>query len=66
MLKDNLSVRFAENDTVIPNFELKFPKADTDIYSIENSVTVNLAGRFLQRLNINMENVESILGEKVD
>ena len=41
-LQEGFSVRFAENGTAEPNFELKFPKKDTDYYSIEHPIKVIL------------------------
>jgi hypothetical protein len=45
MLKEGSSVRFAEKNTTEPNFELKFPKRETDYYSMENSVKVIVSER---------------------
>ena len=45
ILDEGSSVRFAENSTVEPNFELKFTKRDTDFYSLDNSITVVLSDR---------------------
>lgn len=42
MLNDGLAIRIAENGKVIPNFELKFPKKDTDFFSLNNSIKVIL------------------------
>jgi len=42
MLKDNLSVRIAEKDKVIPNIEMKFPKKDTDFLSLNQPLQVEL------------------------
>lgn len=42
MLEDRLSIRFAEQDKVIPNFELKFVKDPLDRYALLNKVTVLL------------------------
>lgn len=42
MLENGFSVRFAEKNTVTPNFEVKFPKADTDTYSLKNPLRVTL------------------------
>ncbi len=43
LLKEGSSVRFAENDTTEPNFEIKFPKRETDYYSMDNSLKVVVA-----------------------
>lgn len=42
MLQDNLSVRIAEKDKVIPNIEMKFPKKDTDFLSLNQPLQVEL------------------------
>lgn len=42
MLQDNLSVRIAERDKVIPNIEMKFPKKDTDLLSLNQPLRVEL------------------------
>ncbi len=39
-LNEGFSVRFAEVGEIEPNFELKFPKKDTDYYSLNNRVKV--------------------------
>ena len=40
MLEDNLAIRIAEKEKAIPNFELKFPKKDTDFFSLDNPIEV--------------------------
>lgn len=40
MLEEKLGIRIAEEDTIIPNIELKFLKDDFDKYSIEKRVEV--------------------------
>lgn len=45
-LKEGLSVRFAEKGKVEPNFELKFPKKDTDYYSMDNRVKVIINNKY--------------------
>lgn len=42
MLKDNLAIRIAEKGKAIPNFELKFPRKDTDFFSLDNPIKVVL------------------------
>jgi len=42
-LKDNLAVRFAKNDTMIPNIEMKWIKSDFDRIALENTIDVNLS-----------------------
>ncbi len=44
-LNEGLSVRFAETDTTEPNFELKFPKRDTDYYSMSYPVKTVVNGK---------------------
>lgn len=43
ILNEGSSVRFAEQDTTEPNFEIKFPKKDTDYYSMNNPLKVVVA-----------------------
>lgn len=40
MLEEGLGIRIAEEDTIIPNIELKFSKDDFDTYSLDNRLTV--------------------------
>lgn len=40
MLEDRLSIRFAEQDKVIPNFEIKFIKDPLDRYALLNTITI--------------------------
>jgi hypothetical protein len=40
MLVDNLGIRIARENTVIPNIELKFVKDDFDRYSLDNKLRV--------------------------
>jgi hypothetical protein len=42
-LKNNLAVRFAKNDTIIPNIEMKWIKSDFDRFALENTIDVNLS-----------------------
>jgi len=44
MLRDNLAIRIAKEGKAVPNFELKFPKKDTDFFSLNNPVKVILNG----------------------
>ncbi len=46
ILKEGSSVRFAKNGTIEPNFEIKFPKRDTDYYSLENPIRVIINGKY--------------------
>ena len=43
-LKDNLAVRFAKNDTLIPNIEMKWIKSDFDKIALEKTIDVILSG----------------------
>ncbi|MBI4173413.1 MAG: hypothetical protein HY519_01715 [Candidatus Aenigmarchaeota archaeon] len=43
MLTDGLAIRIAKQGKWQPNFEIKFPKRDTDFYSLEHRVEVKLA-----------------------
>jgi hypothetical protein len=40
MLEDGLAIRIAKKNTVIPNFEIKFAKKDTDFISLEKPLKV--------------------------
>ena len=42
MLRDNLAIRIAKKGKAVPNFELKFPKNDTDFFSLNNPIKVIL------------------------
>lgn len=42
LLEDNLAIRFAKKDTVIPNFEIKFIKDKYSKYSLDNKMKVIL------------------------
>src|SRR3989338_4893669 len=42
MLKDNLAIRIAKKGKAIQNFEVKFPKKDTDFFSLNNPIKVIL------------------------
>lgn len=42
LTSDKSSVRFAEVDTIVPNFEVKFPQNELNVYSLENPVDVRL------------------------
>ncbi len=47
MLKDDLAVRFAEKDKVIPNFEVRFASDKFERYAVENKVRVDLEQKML-------------------
>ncbi len=44
-LEEKLSVRFAEQNKTEPNFELKFPRKDTDFYSMDHPIKVVINGK---------------------
>lgn len=44
MLKDSLAIRIAKKGKVIPNFEIKFPKKDTDFFSLNNPLKIVVNG----------------------
>ena len=46
ILNEGSSTRFAENNTMEPNFEIKFAKRSTDFYSIENSLKMILNKKY--------------------
>ncbi len=47
MLKDDLAVRFAEKDKVIPNFEVRFALDKFERSAVENKVRVDLEQKIL-------------------
>ncbi len=47
MLEDNLSIRVARKGKAIPNFEIKFPKKDTDFDSLEHPLKMKIGDRML-------------------
>ena len=42
ILNEKSSIRFAENDTFDPNFEIKFPQNELNWYALNNSVVVDM------------------------
>ncbi len=46
-LQSSLSIRMAKKDTVIPNFEIKFPKKETDYISLNKPLKVVVNGKQL-------------------
>lgn len=46
MLTENLGIRAAKKDTIIPNIEMKFIKDDIDLFTIESRVEVILNKKF--------------------
>ena len=42
MLEEGLAIRVAKKNTFEPNFEIKFPKRDTDFYSLSHRIKVIL------------------------
>lgn len=46
LTSDKSSIRFAEVDTMEPNFEIKFPQNELNLYSLENPVTVKLNSKY--------------------
>ncbi len=55
LLEDNLAIRFAKKDTVIPNFEIKFIKDIYSKYSLENKIKVILDGEELYTSLLEMQ-----------
>ncbi len=47
MLEDSLAIRVARKNEAVPNFEIKFPKKDTDSLSLEKRLKVVLNGKTL-------------------
>lgn len=46
-LKNSLSIRMAKKDTVIPNFEIKFPKKEIDYISLDKPMQLIVNGKQL-------------------
>lgn len=46
-LGEGFSVRFAKRGTTEPNFEVKFPKKDTDYYSMEHRIKVIISNKHM-------------------
>jgi len=44
-LANQTAIRFALEDQVIPNIELKFPKTSVDEWVLNNAITANVGGR---------------------
>ena len=49
-MTENPSIRFAENSTIDPNFEIKFSQDKLGLYSINNAITVVLNGKYKIRI----------------
>ncbi len=47
LLMDSLAIRAAKKDKVVPNFEIKLPKKDTDFFSLDNAMKVVVNGKTL-------------------
>ena len=47
LLMDSLAIRAAKKDNVVPNFEIKLPKKDTDFFSLDNAMKVVVNGKTL-------------------
>ena len=54
-LKNKTSIRFAENGSFQPNFELKFPNSKENFYSISNKLKVILNGQEIITSEIEMQ-----------
>jgi len=54
-LEEKLAVRFAKKGTIIPNFELKFPKTNYNEYSLKNKLEVVLNGEKLNASELEMQ-----------
>jgi len=54
-LKEMLAIRFAEKGTIIPNFEIKFPKTKYNIYSMKNKVEVFISSETLMTSEIELQ-----------
>jgi hypothetical protein len=53
--KDNLAVRFAKKEVVIPNIELKFAKNKFDEIALENTITVKMHKEELLISNLELQ-----------
>lgn len=49
-LNENSSIRFAEKNTIFPNFEIKFPQNRLHLYSLNNATTVVLDNKYKIRI----------------
>ncbi len=47
MLEDGLAIRIAKKSAIIPNFEIKFAKKDTDFISLEKPLKVVVNGKLI-------------------
>jgi len=54
-LKDNLAVRFAKNDTMIPNIEMKWTESDIDKIALENTIDVILSKGKIKISNLELQ-----------
>ncbi len=55
LLEDDLAIRFAKKDTVIPNFKIKFIKDMYSKYSLDNKIKVILDGEELYTSPLEMQ-----------
>jgi predicted nucleotidyltransferase len=54
-LKEKLAVRFAVKETIIPNFELKFPKTSYNQYSLDHKIKVFLNDNLLYTSELELQ-----------
>ena len=54
-LEDNLAVRFAKKDTMIPNIEMKWIKNNFDKIALENYIDVKIKNKSLRISNLELQ-----------
>lgn len=67
-LEENLAIRFAKLDTIIPNIELKWIKNDFDKIALKKTINVNIKGKqiFISNLELQIAFKEVILKSPKD
>ena len=54
-LEDNLAVRFAKKDSIIPNVEIKWTKNEFDKIALENTIDIRLSKGILKVSNLELQ-----------
>jgi len=54
-LENKLALRFALKETIIPNFEVKFPKTKYNQYSLQKKITVMLNGNKINTSELELQ-----------
>jgi len=67
-LKDNLAVRFAKNDTIIPNIEMKWIKNEFDKIALDKTIDVKIKNQkiFISHLELQIAFKEVVLKSPKD